>query len=86
MRLPLNESELEYAEATKSDNPFLHGDDRPAGRLKRLFMALAFNISRLAIDDSDNSPEVIPPVVEAALNEWERMHLDVLVANLAKPS
>ena len=80
----LNESEMEYSESTKLDNPFLEGEERSAARLKKLFMKVASNIASLAVDDDENAPDVILLVIKTALDEWDKMRLDTLVANVAK--
>jgi hypothetical protein len=80
----LNESEMEYSESTKLDNPFLEGEERSAARLKKLFIKVASNIASLAVDDDENAPDVIQLVIKTTLDEWDKMRLDTLVANVAK--
>jgi len=76
----LNSAELEYSECTKTASI---GQARPtlAEKLQALFMKLGSNISMLSGHDEDDLA-VILPVSDVALQEWKRMRLDDLIADV----
>jgi len=79
----LNDAELEYTECTDHP-PFDSSADRQ-DRIKHIFRALflnlSFNVANLACNDEDNLTLSVP-VMDVAMNEWIRMRLDKLIADV----
>ncbi len=75
----LNDAESEYTEATKFDSRE-QGKHRLTQKLQALFMKLGSNVSNLSGHGEDSA--VIMAVAHAAINEWERMGLGTLMADV----
>ncbi len=76
----LNEAELEYAECTKFESSE-QGEHRLTQKLRALFMKLGSNVSSLS-GQGENDLAVVVPVVQIAVEEWKRMGLDSLMAEV----
>lgn len=77
----LNEAELEYTKCTQFDSS-KQSEARFTEKLRALFMKLASNISELAVDRKDIA--IVMPVADIAINEWKRMQLDSIIAEIQK--
>jgi hypothetical protein len=78
----LNDAEVEYAEATRFDSSEQR-DKRLTQKLQALFMKLGSNVSNLS-GHSEHDLAMIVSVSEVAINEWTKMSLDNLVAEIKK--
>jgi hypothetical protein len=83
----LNDAELEYTECTNQIPLDLSKDkdERSKYIFRALFTKLSFNVANLAGNDNNNLT-LIEPVMEVAMNEWMRMRLDKLIADVKKAS
>ena len=81
----LNDAELEYAECT--DRIQFDSSKEKQERIKdifnALFLKLSFNVANLACNDENNLALTVP-VMEVAMNEWIRMRLNKLIADVKK--
>ncbi|MGH9863335.1 MAG: hypothetical protein ACRD35_07925 [Candidatus Acidiferrales bacterium] len=80
----LNEAELEYTECTQFDSSG-QGEQRLTPKLQALFTKLASNVANLC-GHEEKDIGVIMPVAQVAINEWKKMALDNLMAEVQKVS
>jgi hypothetical protein len=78
----LNDAESEYTECTQFDSS-KEGQERIKDKLRALFVKLSFNVANLACNDENNLALTVP-VMDVALNEWTKMRLDKLIADVKK--
>jgi hypothetical protein len=81
----LNDAELEYTECTDQIQFDSSKDrqDRIKDIFRALFLKLSFNVANLACNDENNLTLSVP-VMDVAMNEWIRMRLDKLIADVKK--
>jgi hypothetical protein len=79
----LNDSELEYTECTDriQFDTSKEKQERVKDIFNALFVKLSFNVANLACNDENNLALTVP-VAEVAMNEWIRMRLDKLIADV----
>jgi len=79
----INDAELEYTEC--ADRIQFDSSKEKQERIKdifsALFLKLSSNVACLAYNDENNLPLTVP-VTEVAMNEWIRMRLDKLIADV----
>jgi hypothetical protein len=81
----LNDAELEYTECIDQIQFDSSKDrqDRIKDIFRALFLKLSFNVANLACNDENNFTLSVP-VMDVAMNEWIRMRLDKLIADVKK--
>jgi hypothetical protein len=81
----LNDAELEYSECTDriQFDSSKEKQERIKDIFKALFLKLSFNVANLVCND-ENNLALIAPVMEVAMNEWIRMRLDKLIADVKR--